>query len=84
MEKEVTVTSRGMVTIPAKLRKKLNIKDGTKMIVRKHELGLLYIPVIDLDDLFGIDSKKLGHEIIQEIQRDRRKERKEETDNLKE
>jgi AbrB family looped-hinge helix DNA binding protein len=34
MKNKITVTSRGMVTIPAKLRKKLNIKDGTEFIVK--------------------------------------------------
>ncbi|HEC36867.1 MAG TPA: AbrB/MazE/SpoVT family DNA-binding domain-containing protein, partial [bacterium] len=42
MKNEVTVTSRGMVTIPSKLRKKLNLKDGSKLIVKEHKLGLLY------------------------------------------
>lgn len=76
MKNEVTVTSRGMVTIPSKLRKKLNIQDGSKFVVREHKLGLLYIPIIDLEDLFGVDSKELGHEIIREIHEDRRKEKK--------
>ncbi len=77
MKNEVTVTSRGMVTIPSKLRKKLNIQDGSKFVVREHKLGLLYIPIIDLEDLFGVDSKELGHEIIREIHEDRTKEKKE-------
>ncbi len=75
MKNEVTVTSRGMVTIPSKLRKKLNIKDGSKLIVKEHKLGLLYIPIIELEDLFGADSKELGYEMIREIHEDRRKER---------
>lgn len=75
MRNEVTVTSRGMVTIPSKLRKKYNIKDGSKFVVREHKLGLLYIPIIDLEDLFGVDSKELGYKIIREIHEDRRKER---------
>ncbi len=78
MENTVTVTSRGMVTIPAKLRKKLNIKDGTKFVVREHGAGLLYIPVIDIEDLFGKDSKELGYSIIKEIHEDRRRERERE------
>ena len=83
MRNEVTVTSRGMVTIPSKLRKKLNIQDGSKLMVREHKLGLLYIPITDLDVLFGIDSKELGYEIIREIHEDRRKERTNEIEKLK-
>ncbi len=75
MRNKVTVTSRGMVTIPAKLRKKLNIKDGSEFIVREHDLGLLYIPLINIEDLFGVDSKETSHSIVQGIHEDRRKER---------
>ena len=78
MKNKVTVTSRGMVTIPAKLRKKLNIKDGTEFIVREHGPGLLYIPLIDIEELFGVDSKEVSRSIIKGIQEDRRKEREKE------
>jgi AbrB family looped-hinge helix DNA binding protein len=85
MENKVTVTSRGMVTIPAKLRKKLDIRDGDEFIVREHDLGLLYIPLIDIEKLFGVDSKKTSHSIIKGIYEDRRKERKKKnsTDQIK-
>ncbi|MHA1491398.1 MAG: hypothetical protein ACTSRI_17315 [Promethearchaeota archaeon] len=51
-----------MVSIPSKLRKKFNIQDGSIFI--------------DLEDLFGVDSKELGYEIIREIYEERRKEKK--------
>jgi len=78
MKNKVTVTSRGMLTIPAKLRKKLNIKEGTEFIVKEHGPGLLYIPLIDIEELFGVDSKEVRHSIIKGIQEDRRKEREKE------
>ena len=83
MKNRVSVNSRGMVTIPAKLRKKYNIKDGSKFVVKEHELGLLYIPIVDFEDLFGVDSKELGYEIIREIHEDRTKERKKEIEKAK-
>lgn len=78
MKNKVTVTSRGMVTIPAKLRKKLNIREGTEFIVKEHGPGLLYIPLIDTEELFGVDSKEVSRSIIKGIQEDRRKEREKE------
>jgi len=53
---ETKVTRKGQVTIPATFRKKLHIREGTKMIVEQTERGLLFTPVRDLKDLAGIDS----------------------------
>jgi bifunctional DNA-binding transcriptional regulator/antitoxin component of YhaV-PrlF toxin-antitoxin module len=74
MEKIVTVKERGMVPIPPNLARKLNIKDGTKLVVREHGAGLLYIPIVDIEEFFGKDSKELGYSIIKEIYEDRRRE----------
>jgi AbrB family looped-hinge helix DNA binding protein len=72
MTDKVTVTSRGMVTIPSKIRKKLNIKDGTKLVVREYKSGILYIPVIDWEDLFGTHPK--DEAVIKRIYDERREE----------
>lgn len=72
MENTVIITKKGMLSIPTKLRKKLNIKDGTKFVVREHGAGLLYIPIVDIEEFFGKDSKELGYSIIKEIHEDRR------------
>jgi len=46
-----------MVTIPSKIRKKLDIKDGDRLIVREYKSGILYIPVVDWESLFGTHLK---------------------------
>lgn len=43
----VTVTNRGMLTIPAKIRKKLNIKDGNKILVSEKNGYIILKPIID-------------------------------------
>ncbi len=43
----VTVTNRGMLTIPAKIRKKLNIKDGNKIFVSEKDGYIILKPIID-------------------------------------
>ena len=40
----ITVTQKGQVVIPSKLRKKLNIKKGTKLIVREEDGGIFMAP----------------------------------------
>jgi len=36
-EKEVTITNRGMITIPAAFRKNFNLKDGDKVLIIEDE-----------------------------------------------
>jgi len=51
-----TVTSKSMVNIPAKIRKKYSIKEGMKIIFIENEKGRLeMIPVPPLSELFGAD-----------------------------
>jgi len=47
----VKVTNKGMITIPAKLRKKHNIKDGDEVAVIEDENGIRLIKVYPLDEL---------------------------------
>ncbi|MHA1679903.1 MAG: AbrB/MazE/SpoVT family DNA-binding domain-containing protein [Promethearchaeota archaeon] len=49
--KSVTVTNRGMISIPAELRRKYNIKDGDKISVIEDEEGIKIIPIEDLETL---------------------------------
>ena len=39
------VTSKGQVVIPARLRKKLNIKKGTRLLVEETDSGLSMTPI---------------------------------------
>ena len=49
-----TVTSKSMINIPAKIRKKYSIKEGTKIVFIENEKGRLeMIPVPPLSELFG-------------------------------
>lgn len=53
----VTVTTKGQITIPAELRRKLEITEGTKLIVIDEEDALRLIPVPKLSQLAGIDKE---------------------------
>jgi AbrB family looped-hinge helix DNA binding protein len=72
-----TVTSKSMVNIPAKIRKKYSIKEGSKLVFVENENGSLeVIPVPRLSDLFGIDRDKKDILItsIKELHKERRRE----------
>ncbi len=49
--KPVKVTNNGMITIPAYLRKKYNIKDGDKVFIFEDEGILKIIPIKNSEEL---------------------------------
>ena len=57
METEVVVTRKGQTTIPAKLRKKFKIEEGTRLEVVETEEGILFKPKMSTWDLAGSGAK---------------------------
>ena len=56
MENEVVVTKKGQTTIPARLRKKFKIEEGTHLeVIETHE-GILFKPKKSIWDLVGSGS----------------------------
>ncbi len=53
METEVVVTKKGQMTIPARLRKKFKIEEGTRLEVVETEEGILFKPKKSSWDLIG-------------------------------
>ena len=47
MMQTITVTQKGQVVIPARIRERLHIKKGTKLIVKQDARGILMTPVED-------------------------------------
>lgn len=70
------VTSKRMVTIPAKIMKKYGIKEGMKVEFVESKAGILMIPILRLEDLQGIDRRhaQLMIEAIKELEAEHRKE----------
>lgn len=50
-EKKVTITNKGMVTIPAAFRKSYGLKDGDKVLIIEDEGTLKIIPLKDENEL---------------------------------
>lgn len=76
LSRTATVTSKSMVTIPAKIRQKYNIKEGMK--VEFVELGeaVLMVPLRNLKQLRGVDKahEKAVREGIRELNEEHRLE----------
>jgi len=53
----VTVTSKGQVTIPSRLRRELKIVEGEKLLVIREGNAIKIIPVPKLSKLAGVDEE---------------------------
>jgi len=71
-EKEVTITNRGMITIPAAFRKIFNLKDGDKVLIIEDEGTLKIIPIKDPESL------RLDSYNTEEMKKEMNQSRKEE------
>ena len=55
MAETVTVTSKGQVTIPSRLRRELRIVKGEKLLIVREENAIKMVPVPKLSNLAGVD-----------------------------
>ena len=67
MEAEVVVTKKGQTTIPAKLRKKFKIEEGTRLSVIETSEGILFKPKKSFWDLIGSGSP---YATVEEVKKD--------------
>jgi len=49
MSKIIQITNRGMITIPAALRKKYNLKDGQHLIISEEDGKLYIVPLVNFE-----------------------------------
>jgi len=71
-----TITAKGTVTIPAEIRRKYKLKKGSRVKFVETEEGILLVPIVPLEELFGIDkdAKEMVFEMIRELQEERKRE----------
>jgi AbrB family looped-hinge helix DNA binding protein len=67
MKTEVVVTRKGQTTIPARLRKKFKIEEGTRLEVCETEEGILFKPKVSTWDLAGSGSKFASTEEMKKL-----------------
>ncbi|MCW4044522.1 MAG: AbrB/MazE/SpoVT family DNA-binding domain-containing protein [Candidatus Bathyarchaeota archaeon] len=72
MVETVTVTSKGQVTIPSKLRKELKIAEGEKLLIVRDADTIRIIPLPKLSKLAGVDQDLFkGRKTSKEIEANR-------------
>jgi AbrB family looped-hinge helix DNA binding protein len=74
----VTVSSKGQVTIPSKLRKRLRIVKGERFVVVQENSAIKLVPVPKLSKLAGVDEELFrGRKPSGEIEAERKEWTKE-------
>ena len=76
----VTVSSKGQVTLPSKLRKRLKITKGEKLLVVSEDNIIKLVPVPKLSKLAGVDKELFANRKPSEELKAMRKEWTEEFD----
>ena len=76
----VTVSSKGQVTLPSKLRKRLKISKGEKLFVVSENNTIKLVPVPKLSELAGVDKELFKNRKPSEELKAMRKEWTEEFD----
>lgn len=54
MQYTVTVSKKGLMTLPSKLRAKLSIEEGSKVKLIEHDGNIMLVPVVPLAELYGL------------------------------
>lgn len=71
-----TVTSKSMVTIPSRIRKKYGLREGSKVRFVEIEDGLMVVPLKSLREMRGIDKARADIIIgmVKELEKEHREE----------
>ena len=73
----VTLSSKGQIVIPSKVRKKFSLKEGDSLMIVEEMDGIRLQPLVNLSELWGVDKLKNTGVMLKEM----RKEWDDELDN---
>lgn len=63
----VTLSSKGQVVIPAKVRKKFSLKEGDSLMLVEEENAIRLQPLVSLSGLWGVDTLKDTGKILRAL-----------------
>jgi AbrB family looped-hinge helix DNA binding protein len=63
----VTLSSKGQIVIPAKVRKKFSLKEGDSLVLVPEKDAIRLQPLTNLSDLWGVDTLTGTRKILKEI-----------------
>ena len=63
----VTLSSKGQIVIPAKVRKQFSLKEGDSLVLVPEKDAIRLQPLTNLSDLWGVDTLTGTRKILKEI-----------------
>ena len=68
--KVVTLSSKGQIVIPAKVRKKHSLKEGDSLVIVEESDGIRLQPLVNIAELWGVDAIKDAGVILKEMRKE--------------
>jgi AbrB family looped-hinge helix DNA binding protein len=66
----VTLSSKGQIVIPSKVRKKFSLKEGDSLVIVEENDGICLRPLVNLTELWGVDRLKNTGTLLKEIRKE--------------
>ena len=66
----VTLSSKGQIVIPSKVRKKFSLKEGDSLMIVAEKDGIRLQPLVNLSELWGVDKLKKTGAMLKEMRRE--------------
>ena len=66
----VTLSSKGQIVIPAKVRKKFSLKEGDSLVLVEENNAIRLQPLVSLSELWGIDTMKNTGATVKELRKE--------------
>ena len=66
----VTLSSKGQIVIPVKIRKKFSLKEGDSLVLVEENDAIRLQPLVNLSELWGVDQLKNSGPMLKELQKE--------------
>jgi AbrB family looped-hinge helix DNA binding protein len=66
----VTLSSKGQIVIPAKVRKKFSLKEGDSLVLMEENNAIRLQPLVNLSELWGVDTLKDTGAMLKELRKE--------------
>ena len=66
----VTLSSKGQIVIPSKVRKKFSLKSGDSLVLVEEKDAIRLQPIVNLSYLWGVDTVKNTRPMMKEMRKE--------------
>jgi len=66
----VTLSSKGQIVIPSKVRKKFSLKEGDSLVIVEEKDAIRLQPLVKLSELWGVDNLRNTRPVLNEMRKE--------------